>query len=260
MDIPLFSIINWTRKFINWNEMKRIPYIINQFRSPIKVVVYGESGVGKTQFVNTITMSHEYAKSRTRDISRGHILKLSNGRRVELIDIPGQSSYIQKRASLVNLYKKGEIKGVINIVAYGYLAKPETRENEAFKIGTDIIKPKFLRDNLKLELKQTKEWIELVSNNKNVEWVMHIINKADLWYDKEQAVTEYYELHDYRRDVIDPLSPKRRWKLLHYCSTMTSFLKHHLPHAIDEEMKEMLHKNLMKELEELALRSNNGKT
>lgn len=260
MDIPLFSIINWIRKLINWNEVKRIPYFFNRWRFPIKVVVYGESGVGKTQFINTITMSHEYAKSRTRDVTWGHILNLSNGRRLELIDTPGQSSYIQKRSTLEKLFKIGEIKGVINIVAYGYLAKPETREHEAFKTGTDKVKPKFLRDNRQLELRQAKEWIEIVSNNKNVKWVMHIINKADLWYDDEQAVTEYYELHDYRRDVIDSLSPNRRWKLLHYCSTMTSFLKHHLPHCIDEEKKEMLHKNLMKELEELALGHNNGKT
>ena len=253
MDIPIFAIFNSLRKYINWKEVMRLPKWINSLRCPIKVVVYGESGVGKTQFVKTITESHEYVKIRTRDISRGHMLCLSNGRRVEFIDTPGQSSYKQKRNELKSLFKSGNIQGVVNLVAYGYLSKPETRESDVFKVGTNDVKAKFLRDNQESELEQAKELIQLIAGSKNVKWILHVINKADLWYGKEQEVTEYYELHEYRNNVIDPLSVNRKWKLLPFCSMMTTFVKRSLPHAIDEETKDNLHKTLMNDLEELAL-------
>ena len=246
MDIPFFSIINILRTFIKWDEVKRRILFFNRWLSPVKVVIYGESGVGKTQFINAITMSHKYSKDRTRDVIGGHYLELSNFRRVELIDTPGQSSYKQKRSSLMDLFKNG------------YLAKPETREHEAFKAGTDMVKPRFLRDNRQLELRQAKEMIKLVSDSKNVKWVMHVMNKADLWYTDEQTVKEYYELKEYRVEVIDKISANCKWTLLPFCSNMTGFLRHQLPHAIDEEAKGVFHEKLINELEELVLNKKNG--
>ena len=68
MDITI-TIVNILRKYINWTEVCRIPKWILGLLSPIKIAVYGESGVGKTQFIYAITGRHEYAKTRTRDIT-----------------------------------------------------------------------------------------------------------------------------------------------------------------------------------------------
>ena len=84
MDVPTVKTTLWVVRLFNWKSiLKFFIYPINKLRKPIKIVVYGESGVGKTEFINRIKNTGKHAKRITRDLVRKNFLTLENGRRVE---------------------------------------------------------------------------------------------------------------------------------------------------------------------------------
>ena len=67
MELSTIKVPIWILKLINWKYIKKLlVQPINRLRSPIKIVVYGESGAGKTEFINKITKTGKHAKSITR--------------------------------------------------------------------------------------------------------------------------------------------------------------------------------------------------
>ena len=94
--------------------------------SPISklICLMGESGAGKTQFLNKLchvnSSEAEKVPLRTRDF-RYYTLVLPDGHVIDSVDIPGHKVYKSIRETVRNRIRNGEICGLINVVANGYL-------------------------------------------------------------------------------------------------------------------------------------------
>ena len=248
MDFTGSNLPLWIVRLINWKYINKcIVRPINLLRSPIGIAVYGESGVGKTEFINSVIKSGHHAKKITRDIKRGNILTLHNGRRIEFIDTPGQTSYRSKRLGLFKDYTNGHIKGIIHVVSYGYLSKDPINGEEFYDAKENRIKESFLSDNRKLEIDGMDEWIEIINGDFSVDWVLTVVNKADLWYGDEEAVTKYYNEGVYN-DKICKVGSSCKTGLQFYCSTFKAFMRHSLPQVLSSEEQEEFHEDFMQEL------------
>lgn len=170
------------------------------FTKRIKVAVYGDSGVGKSQFLRMITGKNSYllVSERTRNIER-HNVTLRSGRKLQLIDMPGHESNKTVRDQILNEITRGKIDGVINIVDYGYQDSEllQADPSSAFKTGSNEVKPEYLRDNRKREIKRTQEFIDRIGPDVRLKWVITVINKADVWHKERKEVIDYYTSGEY---------------------------------------------------------------
>lgn len=193
-----------------WNK---ICYYWNRIvKSSVKVAVFGDSGVGKSQFLNTITKNNRYLTRRTR---RNVKLKLTlkSGRVVEFLDTPGHSSSKPIREVVFEKIRKGKIKGIINIVNYGYQDGEDLTPQQAFNVDSKEVKPSYLRANRAREVSSAKEFIDSskLTMPSEVKWILVVVNKADIWHQRKNEVMAYYESGTYCK-VMEciPTSVKRR--------------------------------------------------
>ena len=235
-------------KFI---KIKEILYSIrkawNKYLSkPRVVVVYGESGVGKSQFLHTILNNGVISEERTNDKTKMR-LELADGHKIDFVDTPGHMSLQVVRKTLNKEFAKGKIYGVINVVDYGYMSTPTLKNDDVFRAGTNEVKQEFLRDNRKREIKQIEEWVDLIDKESDVRWFMTVINKADVWYDDFEEVTNYYESGDYYEE-IKALNHCCRIVCYPFCSIMTPYCGKPMLLSMSEKDKRRMHKSLYDEL------------
>lgn len=200
-----------------------IRFLNKYFRRKIKVLVYGDSGVGKTQFLNTLTGKNVYSTNRTRVVQKYH-LTLSSGRVIEFLDTPGHKTNVLVRNSTLDDMTRGRIDGIINLVDYGYQDSDElqTDPSKAFNAGTDDVKDSFLRDNRLLEIKRTEEFLNRITPGVKVDWIITVINKADIWYADKEKVYKYYTEGTYGKKVSE-LSHSVKLYTVPFCSVITPF-------------------------------------
>ena len=231
----------------------RIKYFWNKFiRRPVKVLLYGDSGVGKTQFLNTLTGNNIYSTQRTR-VTQKRKLILSSGRKIIFLDTPGHQSAEMHRGEILNQISRGKIRGVINVVNYGYQDSLELQEHPdtAFNVDTKEVKLSFLKENRKLEITRTKEFISRITPNIKLDWVITVINKADIWYSNKEEVYNYYSKGEYGKELA---------KLMHsvtlftvpFCSVITPFANREMRLIFSEREKKTLFDNITVHLENLV--------
>lgn len=215
-----------------------------------RIVVYGVSGVGKTEFLNSILGNNFSNGQRTQDLIE-YPFELPDGHKVIFIDTPGHSTMSAVREGLQRDYAKSKISGIINIVSYGYQSTPETAVANVFKAGTNEIKEEFLRDNFKIENSQLLEWERYVKADNHVKWFMTVVNKADLWYDNHDAVMEYYRAGDYYK-TIRGIEHCCNIHTFPFCSIMKSFMGKFRSLQYSEVEKKSMHEELISQLQRLA--------
>lgn len=220
------------------------------FSSPIRIVVYGESGSGKTQFLHTILGKEVYNEQRTQNF-KNYILKLDNGYKVEFIDTPGNKSLSSIRKELQKKFVKGEISGVINIVANGFQSSPDVDLSKVFQSGTNIVKPDYLRTNMKMELDQLGEWIDYIDSESNVRWFITIVNKADIWYADKVAAMDYYQNGEYY-NAVKELRHVCSLKFFPYCSIIAPFCGKTMELVMSQKDQRAMHKEFFDSLVEMV--------
>lgn len=170
------------------------------------VLVYGESGAGKTQFLNKLCHINpseaERVPPRTRDF-RYYSLVLPDGHIIDFVDIPGHKVYKSIREDVRNKIRNGEICGLINVVANGYLYADEVDDKTVFRGNSNEVKSTFIKNNLKKELEQISEWKDCIGCDSAVDWVVTIVNKADIWFNQKDSVLEYYTSGIYHKTISD---------------------------------------------------------
>lgn len=195
------------------------------FTKRIKIAVYGDSGVGKSQFLRMITGKNSYllVHERTRNIERHNVI-LRSGRKLQLIDMPGHESNKTVRDQVLNEITRGKIDGVINIVDYGYQDSEllQSDPSSAFKTGSNEVKPEYLRDNRKREIKRTQEFIDRIGPDVRLKWVITVINKADVWHKERQEVIAYYTSGEYY-SIIQAIEKACTLDVRPLCSVITPF-------------------------------------
>ncbi len=157
------------------------------------VLLCGTSGVGKSQFILSLqdgVVTPIPATDRTRGWRRTKLTK--EGRKLELLDTPGQvgEAAIRRKAHLEAL--KAKRFGIVNVVANGY-HEGTAPENRAIQVGSGSYEARqnFLASNRQLEIDNLAEWsVELL----DAKWLVTLVNKADLWWHPEtyEGVLEHY--------------------------------------------------------------------
>jgi hypothetical protein len=109
--------------------------------------------------------------------------------------------------------------GVINVVAYGYHELRVGMEGAVDAQGK--VRADYLEAHRHEELEALKEWVGLLGDPLTVRFLITVVTKADLWWDREKEVIQYYSQGPYY-DALGPaktLSPV----VLDYCSVFHRF-------------------------------------
>lgn len=215
-----------------------------------RIVVYGVSGVGKTEFLHSLLGDGFSNGQRTQDLVK-YPFELPDGHKVIFIDTPGHPTMEAVRERLQRDYTNCKITGIINIVSKGFHSTPETPIIDVFKAGTNEIKEEYLRENIKLENNQLSEWQTYIKADNQVKWFMTIVNKADLWYDNHNDVMEYYRSGEYY-SAIKGIEHCCNIHTFPYCSIMKPFMGKFRSVKYSEVEKRNMYEELISQLQRLA--------
>ena len=232
-------------------KKRNIKYYRNKLRKRVNVLVYGDSGVGKTQFLLTITGNDSYnAPVRTRQLQH-YDLVLRSGRKVRFIDTPGHASSRIAREEALDELTKGNIEGIINLVDYGYQDSEQIQKNQdkVFVSGTSNVKHEYLRDNQKLEIERTKEIVGRINSRSKVKWFITLINKADIWHEERLKVLEYYTEGGFITSM-ENIEHAVNVTTCPFCSVITPFCNKTMQLTYGERDKRADYDNLIRTIEE----------
>lgn len=186
------------------------------FRKKHRVLVLGSTGVGKTQFLRSFgdmfAEGLNYA-ARTQFPTAKRIEL--DGNLFEFIDTPGQELHQSRRiTAIANAMREG-YTGIINIVSYGY---HEYGLNADKVLAGSSVKDSYLQSHRDVEIRLLGEWSPWITD----QWVFTIITKADLWWDSQEDVIEYYERGKYHQ-VLQGSNPKIEAMVSPYSSVSSKF-------------------------------------
>lgn len=206
-----------------------------------KILVVGESGSGKTQFINVLKLVGGTVKKSTMNVTIVTV-SLPNGRKVDFVDTPGQQTLQDQRQRAINDISRNKYDGIINIVCYGYQVNDSTKESDVFQVGSSNVKASYLENNRQLELKQVKEWLPRIDNIKKLEWVLTIVNKADIWYEVKDEVMAYY--NSSYHDQMVKIGQFIQTPTIPYCCVISPFFKRKMSIIMGEDEKLQMHLEL----------------
>lgn len=233
----LVSVHRWAQRCIYiWN------YCVHK---PTKVLVLGVSGSGKTQFLNSFFGKPMLNDNRTY-VPENKYFYFENGRKIQFVDLPGHATHQLARKKYIDEITKNKIKGIINVVNYGY-NDAEVNNADVFKAGENEIKDAYLKDNRKNELNQLKEWLGRIHSESKPEWIITIVNKADIWYDKKDEVMNYYESGDYGIEFIEVKRVTNHY-IFQYSSVINPFGGRPMTIIMSERTKNEMQKHLKESL------------
>ena len=227
--------------------------IIDAFKRKHRVLVLGSTGVGKTNFLQSLTSltapAIDYMK-RT-EFSREHGIKIGKSPFI-FIDTPGELGKQPRRKKAIREALSGEISGVINVVSYGY---HEYRSSHLDKLNRDgSPSSQYLSEHRKVEVAALSEWVELLGDQQTIDWAMTIVSKADLWWDRKDEVLQFYTSGGYSRSLgsISKMAPS----VIEYCSVFHKFYgRGPLSGVFDERDRENARERLLHALLEAVGKS-----
>ena len=165
--------------------LTKISLLINRKR---KIVVFGNSGCGKSQFINSLKDSVKIpTKTNTPEKIRFALEKFP----IKLIDTPGDLAAKPFRIREIHRIINDGVEGIINVVSYGFQETIGAEKSLAFDSNNNLIQG-FIDANRTEEIDRLDEWIEDI-NPVNCNWILNIVNKSDIWWEDFNAVTNYYK-------------------------------------------------------------------
>ena len=111
---------------------------------------------------------------------------------------------------------------------------------------------KYLTDNRKFEIRQLKEWIDDINSQTKLRWILTLINKADVWYEEEDEVMNYYKNGEYSQ-LFNGIERFCTLHYIPYCSTISPFGGKPMILHISENDKRKLHFNVVKSIQKFIL-------
>lgn len=230
----------------------KVKYLWNKYlRGRTRVLVYGDSGVGKSQFLNTLTGNNAYVTQRTR-MNEKYILTLASGRVIEFIDTPGHQTASVIRKTALDYLTKGKIDGIINLVNYGYQDSEELQSHpeKVFNVDTKEVKSSFLNDNRKLEIARTEEFLDRLTPGVHLNWIITVVNKADIWFANKKDVYEYYTEGEYGQKLASLIHSVKLYTAP-FCSVITPFANREMKLIFSERDKKQMFDTLTHHLDTL---------
>ena len=252
-----FTSVKYGLAILNMkNLMKKVIYFYNRYLRPKKhVIIFGESGTGKSQFLNAILGNPAIESSRTR-YTHECTLILENGRKICFYDSPGHTSLQQDRIRLTDKIRNRKIDGILNVVNFGYSESDTAQSLSIFKVPNDKeqkireVKESYLNENRKREISQLDEWFNLIRSDTELKWIITVINKADIWYEQREEVIDYYENGKYGQK-LQQLDRCCKLYYYPYCSVISPFGGSPMILSMDEREKLRMHHKLLAEFVEI---------
>lgn len=170
--------------------------LVTAVRKKHRVLVLGSTGVGKTNFLTSLTESIPTAvdiMNRT-EIAKKHRLKIQKSPFM-FVDTPGQEQHKTIRLKAIREALASGISGVINVVSYGY-HEYRTGLKEAVD-DNGKVSDGFLSAHRKKETAALEEWTPLLGGPEAAGWLITVVTKADLWWNRGDEVLEHYRTGAY---------------------------------------------------------------
>ena len=240
------NIYKWGPRLIyGWNYL---------FSKPYSVIVYGASGVGKTEFCRALLERDIECTDAPRTvIHQVENLILNDGHKIRLYDLSGHISYKMNRNKVIETIARQKSYGIINVVSFGYHEVPNAQNLKTFKVANGDeksyeIDTQYIKENLQREFEQAKEWHTGSHLSTNIGWIITVVNKADIWFAKYDQVMEYYQSNgEYSKNLFG--NNVRLVKYVYpYSSIISPFCKKPMVIEFGERKKLEMHENLKKDL------------
>ncbi|HNI44808.1 MAG TPA: 50S ribosome-binding GTPase, partial [Chitinophagales bacterium] len=183
--------------------------IAKWFKTPANILVVGSSGVGKTQFIQVLRNDSATTNPLRTTKPEKHTTEIEKIKLV-LTDTPGHEHYetilqgtiaanVTPNMIKDNIFWEHPLAGIINVVAYGYPEEPNINAKHLLLQGSfdeqlQKVNIGFLERNRNMELEHLNYWLPTIAENSSkVPWIINLINKADIWWDDENDVRQYYD-------------------------------------------------------------------
>ena len=205
--------------------LEHIPKLLDYLKNgPRCLVVFGSGGVGKTTVGNLLSGSLDLGANLNSYIESENTETLSLKSKVyaSLLVAAGQER--RRDVSWNDLFQKvsaGDVAGILNVVAWGchsiegladykehkvYLEWKNAHPNDSLSIE-DFAKL-FQQAMLEEELQALKIIEPHLTSAKNRIWMLTVVAKQDLWWDKRYDVKSHYQSGEYE-EVIASIRLKR---------------------------------------------------
>jgi ABC-type dipeptide/oligopeptide/nickel transport system ATPase component len=208
-----------------------------------KIYLFGTSGSGKSQFIksmqNSIDTPEKTMQTKSIDIDLESFF-------IRFEDTPGHDNIPDRKKAYQDIIKNNA-DGIIHFVTHGYDERSDADKSVVLdRLGN--INEAFLESNRRQEIRRLREWSSIISpKNENskgsVKWILLVVNKADVWWDKKEIVEQHYSEYV---EELEKLGIQVR--LYFYCGIIRSFFKTKQSNRFGENDKTRLHDRLIKEL------------
>lgn len=203
-------------------DEKLVKRVTNFFKRKEKIIVLGSTGSGKTNLLNSLEVAAALvepisATTRTQTNERRQVIV--NERPFFVIDTPGQVAHSSHRQGVYREAMANPPVRVINVVSYGY---HEYASGSSEAIDGEIARTEWLERHRENELVAMREWLQLLGNRDTAAWVLTAVTKADLWWDEQDDVLDYYNAGPYAAE-LKRQDPGLKHSVLPYCSVLHRF-------------------------------------
>jgi hypothetical protein len=213
-------------------------------RKKRKIIIYGISGTGKSQFIECLKNSIDIPnRTVTTDKFRYNLDDFP----IIFLDTPGHKTRDEERKKALIEIINGKVIGIVNIVSYGYVEnlKADIDIDSVFDASGNV-KESSLKQNRTLEIERLSEWLNFVNSN-SVKWVLNIVNKADLWWDKQNEVNDYYDSGDFNT-AFKSINNQINLVNLPYCALIKPYYNNKTSGRFGDIDKHNLHSYLIHQI------------
>uniref|UniRef100_UPI00404AB8A1 GTPase domain-containing protein n=1 Tax=Gelidibacter sp. TaxID=2018083 RepID=UPI00404AB8A1 len=222
--------------------LKKLKLLVNKNK---KIVIFGISGTGKSQFISNLKRNMIIAeRTESTDRVRFDLDDIP----ILFVDTPGQNArFFSRQKELESILKNG-VEGIINVVSYGYEENLDFKPTDVFN-GNEKVKESYLKLNRKAEIDRLKEWLPLIQPN-HIKWILNLVNKVDLWYDKIDDVNDHYINGEFHKE-FESIEKYTNFITIPYCSIIKPFYHTRTSGRFGEVEKERIHNYFLSQLHKL---------
>ncbi len=184
------------------------------------IVIFGAGGNGKTSLAYTLNQE-ELDNLNYKETHNTEQLKMNSDIWGHFLVAPGQERRIERYwADLLTKISTGKIAGVINVVSYGYhsvdIGNKSFKDTSYFNADRiDNFLDDFLKEKRREEIRYLKKIAEHIKTAPNKVWMLTLVNKQDLWWNKQKEVENFYKNGEYNAIIEDIVSSRGTNHFLH---------------------------------------------